>query len=249
VDTKNFAFELVEAKAATDGWQFSGYVSTYDLDDGGDIVEPGAFDRTLKERAFRPLLWGHDQRLPPIGMEKSLSIDEKGLLGTWDLLDTSLGTDVYRALKAGAIRSMSIGYQAMDYIMGDDGIRHLTDVELLESSLVNVPMNAAAVVTSVKAAVPEFKTDIPFADLLKQLDQWFTMSADEAKALIDRRGQDERKLSDAHLDSMRATVAAAEAYAKTMAALIDDAQRPPEALQRKQEQAERLARLKRLGVL
>lgn len=152
MDYKTFPFELVETKAGENGHEFSGYVSTFqNLDHGADIVETGAFDRTLRERDFRPLLWAHDDRLPPIGIEKSLVVDEKGLLGTWEILDSQLGRDVYAGLKAGAIRRMSMGYFAEKYEIDQDGIRHLQDVELLESSVVNIPMNEQAEITNVKA--------------------------------------------------------------------------------------------------
>jgi HK97 family phage prohead protease len=144
-------FELLETKAGKDGPEFSGYVSTFgNIDAGADVVLPGAFDRTLKERTFRPLLWGHQQSTPPIGTEKSLVPDSKGLLGTWELIDTQLGQDVYKALKRGALRSMSMGYVAVDAEFDSD-VRKLIDVELLESSLVNIPMNDAAVITAVKS--------------------------------------------------------------------------------------------------
>lgn len=152
MDFKTFDLTLVEAKAGDNGPEFTGILSTFgNVDEGGDVVIAGAFDRTLRERDFRPLLWAHDARLPPIGIEKSLVVDEKGLLGTWSLLDTALGSDVYKALKSGALRKMSMGYLPTVTEYDDQGVRKLIEVDLLESSVVNLAMNEQAEVTNVKA--------------------------------------------------------------------------------------------------
>ena len=151
VDYKAIPLEIVDLKAGQDGWSFSAYSSTFnDRDHGGDVILPGAFDRTLKSRKFRPLLWQHDMR-EPIGIEKSLVPDKKGLLGAWEIIDTQRGQDAYKLLKRGAIRSMSIGYVPEAFEFDDEGqTRVLKDIELLENSVVSIPMNDHATVQSVK---------------------------------------------------------------------------------------------------
>ncbi len=152
VDYKAIPLEVLELKADSDGWSFSAYASTFNTrDHGGDVILPGAFDRTLKSRSFRPLLWQHDMR-EPIGIEKSLVADRKGLLGTWEIIDTQRGADAYKLLKRGAIRSMSIGYIPGAFEFKDEGeTRVLKDIDLLENSVVSIPMNDGAQVQSVKA--------------------------------------------------------------------------------------------------
>lgn len=151
VDYKAIPLEVVELKAGSDGWAFSAYASTFnDRDLGGDVILPGAFDKTLKTNAFRPLLWQHDLR-EPIGIETSLKTDRKGLLGTWDLIDTQRGQDAYKLLKRGAVRSMSIGYIPEGFEFQDEGqTRVLKEIALIENSVVSVPMNPDARVQSVK---------------------------------------------------------------------------------------------------
>lgn len=145
-------FELVDLKATDGGGHtFTGYASTFgNVDQGGDVVMRGAFDATLDKRARRPLLWQHDLR-EPIGVEQSLKADDKGLLGTWKIVDTARGGDAYKLLKAGAIDSMSIGYVAEDVQFDDTGVRLLKSIDLLECSVVSLAMNEQAQVTSVKA--------------------------------------------------------------------------------------------------
>jgi Escherichia/Staphylococcus phage prohead protease len=159
LDYTSTPLELVEIKAGSDGtMQFSAYASTFgNVDHGGDVIEKGAFRDSLKARPFRPLLWQHDMARP-IGIEKSLREDSKGLLGTWELVDTVQGTEAYKLLKAGAVRSMSIGYiptkWEYEQDMGDGGpmdrTRILKSVDLLENSVVSLPMNEQAQVTNVK---------------------------------------------------------------------------------------------------
>ena len=152
---KSTPLELVEIKAGSDGsMQFTAYASTFNnKDHGGDVITKGAFSDTLAARKFRPLLWQHDMR-EPIGIEKSLKEDGKGLLGTWQLVDTQRGQDAYKLLKAGAVRSMSIGYIPSEFAFEDEGdTRVLNKVDLLENSVVSLPMNEQAQVQSVKEHV------------------------------------------------------------------------------------------------
>ena len=60
------AFEL---KTITDAGQVSGYGSVFgNVDQGGDVVEKGAFDTSLKARGMPVMLWGHDVYAPAIGV-------------------------------------------------------------------------------------------------------------------------------------------------------------------------------------
>lgn len=155
--------ELVEIKAGSDGkMEFSAYASTFgNKDHGGDIIKKGAFKDSLKARNFRPLLWQHNMD-QPIGIEKSLREDPKGLIGTWELVDTAQGNEAYKLLKAGAVRSMSIGYIPKDWEyerQGDEpewmASRILKAVDLLENSVVSLPMNEQAQVQNVKKMVED----------------------------------------------------------------------------------------------
>lgn len=151
-DYKTVPFELLELKESRDAWSFSGYASTFgNIDLGGDVVLPGAFAESLKVRPKPRLLWTHEQT-EPIGVPLSLKEDERGLRGEWKISKTTRGHDAYVLLKDGAIDSMSIGYVPVDSEFTNDGVRKLKSIDLLEVSLVAMPMNEEALVTSVKAA-------------------------------------------------------------------------------------------------
>jgi Escherichia/Staphylococcus phage prohead protease len=150
---KSVGFELEELKSrGDDGWSFTGYASTFgNVDEGGDVVLRGAFSNSLARRVPR-LLWQHDMH-EPIGKVIGLTEDDRGLHGEFKLSRTTRGHDAYQLLRDGAIDSMSIGYIPEDQEFDEkSGIRQLKAVELLEISLVSIPMNGEARITAVKAA-------------------------------------------------------------------------------------------------
>lgn len=150
---KSVAFHLEELKVRVDdGWSFTGYASTFgNLDQGGDVMCKGAFVNSLAHRVPR-LLWQHDTT-EPIGKVLHLDEDEHGLRGEFKLSRTVRGHDAYQLLKDGALDSMSIGYIPEEQDFDEkSGIRQLKSVDLLEISLVSIPMNEEARITAVKAA-------------------------------------------------------------------------------------------------
>jgi uncharacterized protein len=133
--------------------EFSGYLSVFDTEDlGRDVVEKGAFTKTIKERESVPLLWQHwpDE---PIGKLVDLSEDEKGLKVRGLInLAVKRGREAHALLKQGALTGMSIGYDAVK--ASDDKeakTRRLQEIKLWEGSVVTFPMNQAALVDMVKA--------------------------------------------------------------------------------------------------
>ncbi len=141
----------LEIKAVGEAGEFSGFASVYNtVDLGGDLVEPGAFSKSLSEQgAARPLLWSHNTA-EPIG-QVNLSDTREGLRVTGKIaLDVSRGKEIYSLLKQGIVRGLSIGYRTVQEKVLD-GVRHLRELKLFEVSLVTLPMCEAALVTSVKS--------------------------------------------------------------------------------------------------
>lgn len=136
---------------------FTGYASTFDLDLGGDIIERGAFAETLGNKPNKvKILWQHDIR-SPIGRPTVMREDEVGLYVEGRISKTTLGNDAMQLLMDGVIDSMSIGFMIPEGAQEtrDDGIRYIKQVDLMEFSLVTLPMNQAAVITAVKSLHPK----------------------------------------------------------------------------------------------
>ncbi len=123
--------------------KFAGYAAIFDAPDrGGDIVRKGAFARAAK--AGIPLLWQHDQNRR-IGYVESLSEDDRGLRVIAQIDDAGLDTDG-EAVRAGA--GLSFGYRVRAARRGE--FRELTDLDLIEVSVVSHPMQPLARVLAVE---------------------------------------------------------------------------------------------------
>ena len=130
---------------------FKGYASTYDKDLGGDIILPGAFAKTLSERADRvKVLWQHNE---PIGRPVKMYEDGKGLYVEAKISKTRLGDEALELMRDGVIDQMSIGYSVpqgkADY--DENGNRLIKELKLYEFSAVTFPMNEKAFITGVKS--------------------------------------------------------------------------------------------------
>lgn len=142
-----------------DEGQFVAYASVFgNVDSYGDIVEKGAFERTLKEwdakGATIPVLWGHDMNDPfaNIGGVVKAEEDDHGLKITGSLdLENPTAQQVYRLIKGRRTNTMSFAFSVLDSEQSKDG-NHLKDLELYEVSIVQVPANDQAQVLAVKAA-------------------------------------------------------------------------------------------------
>lgn len=157
---KTLDFAL-ETKAVGDEGTFEGYASTFgNVDQGGDVVEPGAFIEGLVKakadgRAI-PMLWQHKQD-EPIGVWDDISEDTKGLWVKGRLLIDAdpLAKRAHGLLKAKALGGLSIGYRTPAGGIAEDekrrGVYRLKKLDLREVSLVTMPMNVQARVTSVKS--------------------------------------------------------------------------------------------------
>lgn len=146
-----------DGKSVKEDGMFEGYASTFgNKDEGGDIVMPGAFAKSLTVRpaAKIKMLRDHDpSRL--IGVYKTVQEDGKGLHVEGKLIRTTKdGAESYDLMKEGALDSMSIGYRTVDseYDRQRDA-RLLKQLDLHEISLVAFPMNPMAEITTVKGAI------------------------------------------------------------------------------------------------
>lgn len=121
-------------------------------DSYNDIVQKGAFAKTIAE-SFRKVkhLWNHDMDRP-IGVPESMVEDAYGLLITSKVSDTALGRDTLTLIRDGVTDCNSIGYVPIKYAIDDqNGTRTLTELMLVEYSTVVFPANYGARTIGVKA--------------------------------------------------------------------------------------------------
>jgi len=134
-----------EALALTEGHEIAGYASYFGAcDQGGDVVEPGAFAGSLAALADRgqrvKMLWQHDPA-QPIGVWDVVREDGRGLYVKGHILsEIGRGREAAALIGAGAIDGLSIGYRTRRATKDSAGRRRLAEVELWEVSLVTFPM-------------------------------------------------------------------------------------------------------------
>jgi HK97 family phage prohead protease len=148
-------FIRLDLKQVEPDGTFSGYASLFNTEDmGRDIVLPGAFRDSLRERSSAgiKLLFQHKPD-EPIGIWESLKEDARGLYARGRLmLDVARAREVLALMRAGALDGLSIGFRA---VVGQrdakTGIRRLARVDLWEISIVTFPLLPDARVAHVKS--------------------------------------------------------------------------------------------------
>lgn len=156
---RDFKFKV---KTLTEEGEFEGYASTFgNVDLAGEVIEEGAFKKTLQEHSKFPLLWYHDPK-EVIGEVHAVE-DKRGLFVKGKII-TSLekGREIYELLKRGILSGLSIGYSVIKDEW-QNGVRKIKELKLWEVSLVVFPANPQARVSAVKAVVPY--QDLPLAPM------------------------------------------------------------------------------------
>lgn len=162
------SFAVSELKAVTEDapGTFEAIVSVFgNVDMGGDIVEKGAFAKSLKERGLPPLVWSHEWHTPPIGVtlaaeERDEGLYIKGRLFVGEGEDSPVARAVYTAMRSqdgngkAALREFSFGYQAVDYDIekeGDTQVRRLKEVDIFEAGPTLLGMNPETRLVGIKS--------------------------------------------------------------------------------------------------
>lgn len=222
----NFEFKVDDS--SPDG-SFSGYGAFFgNIDAYGDVIQKGAFKETLREwkksGASPPMLLNHGGGFfggspeddLPIGVWSSMEEDDKGLKVEGVLATkTRRGGEVYELMKMKprpAISGMSIGFRVKESAIGtkpDEPRRTIKKIDLFELSVVTMPANNKARVSSVKA-VDRVKSIRDFESFLRD-EGGFSNAA--AKAIASRGykatgPRDEDEANTAVIDALRRSIAA-----------------------------------------
>jgi HK97 family phage prohead protease len=181
-------FEIKDSETEDEYFKINAYGSTFgNTDLVNDVVEKGAFKKTLKKRMPK-LLWGHNMRDVPIGIIDNIKEDDNGLLFEARLPkdDAFVRDRLMPQIKIGSLNTFSIGYSVdLAETNQKTGLRKLKEVSLYEISLVTFPANEKAVLQSYKNVAPDL--NLPIADRDREWDgdkavkniRDFTQSTDE----------------------------------------------------------------------
>jgi HK97 family phage prohead protease len=154
IETK---FLPIEVKADSESGEIEGYGSVFDnVDDYGDVIAPGAFEKSIQSR--KPRMLRDHAPFKVIGVWDEVVEDRRGLKVRGRIVDTPLGRETRTLLAAGALDGLSIGYRTIDAEKSGNG-RLLKEVELWEVSVVTFPANEQARVDRVKSAIAALTYD------------------------------------------------------------------------------------------
>jgi len=128
-----------------------GYGSVFgNKDSDNDIIEKGAYKRTIKNNGSRvKYLYQHDIT-KPIGKMKELYEDEKGLVFFAEVPKTTFGNEVLELMKYGVIDENSVGIMPVKKDYDENGVRMIKEVKLYEISAVTIAANDEAKILEVK---------------------------------------------------------------------------------------------------
>jgi HK97 family phage prohead protease len=128
-----------------------GYGSVFgNKDSDNDIIEKGAYRRTIKNNGSRvKYLYQHDIT-KPIGRMKELYEDDKGLVFVAEVPKTTFGNEVLELMKFKVIDENSVGIMPVKKDYDENGIRVIKEAKLYEISAVTIAANDEAKILEVK---------------------------------------------------------------------------------------------------
>lgn len=181
--TKSLELTSSEIKMDGDSHTFSGYASVFGgIDSYGDRIQKGAYLKTLESRT-RPvqLRWNHYG--PVIGKWVEMKEDDHGLYVRGELTPGhSTAEDAYALLQHGSVDGLSIGYRVPKGGEEEkDGVNVLSEIELIEVSIVESPADLAATIGDVKSAIEGIETIKEYEAFLRDVGRF---SRADAKSLI-----------------------------------------------------------------
>lgn len=176
-EVKSFGFEV----KAIDDNHFEGYASVFgNKDSHSDIMQPGAFKKTLKEHKERvKVLWQHDPYMP-IGKPVHMEEDSGGLYVKAKISQTEEGKRALILMKDGVIDELSVGYNTVKETWDNaKQVRLLHEVKLWEFSPVTFASNGQAKITGVKS-IAALMDELKAGRMLSAKNEGLVKSAIEA---------------------------------------------------------------------
>ena len=184
----------IEVREYEEGMRFTGYAALFNSRSQPlpfiEVIEPGAFRRSIDSRNDIKLLWNHSTS-DVLGSTRAKTMklyeDANGLRVEADLPNTTLGRDAAELLRRGDVDSMSFGFSVPsggDEWSADGMTRTLKSVRLHEVSIVAFPAyTATAGTTSVRALEAVAKraqvSEDELADAMLKIEEGKTLTAEE----------------------------------------------------------------------
>jgi HK97 family phage prohead protease len=179
------------AQQATDIDEKSNTVVVYyaafgNVDNGGDMIMPSAFTKTIQERGpqGKDLIYHFKNHSEAISKPKELIADSYGLKAVVSFPNTTKGRDTIEEYKFGMWKYHSIGYSTVRQHKSK-AANELHELKLFEGGHVTWPMNEGAITETVDLkAMQDFINKSNATDEAIQLMQKLLQEFTELKSLI-----------------------------------------------------------------
>ena len=162
--------------------KIAGYANTTAKDRAGDIVTADAWAKGVDNFRRNPVLLYQHKHDCPIGKVNKITVDKKGIFveaAVSEAAESNHG--IQTLIKDGALKSFSVGFKVKDgkYNRDEDSM-YITDVELLEISVVSVPCNQDSLFSVRKS----FETDDDYTKFVDSFKSEESSTKEEKAAKI-----------------------------------------------------------------
>ena len=165
---KSFAFDEVKVEKSLDAngnevRKIKGYANKATIDRGNDLVLPEAYSKTMDEFMKNPLVFFNHDWDAPIGKISEFEIKNDGLYVTAIIAEgLDLANKVWKMIEQGILKAFSIGFipKEIDYDSAT-GAFIIKELELLEVSVVTIPMNAQSLFEMSKGMIKSITMNSP----------------------------------------------------------------------------------------
>jgi Escherichia/Staphylococcus phage prohead protease len=129
-----------------------GEISFLTPNPAGERIRPGAFAKSLRQRAAKiPLFRSHDHTRK-LGQSRSFSDDGTALIGEFAILPGEHGDLLLEDLRLGYLDGMSAGMRVLNATRGRDGATEVREAMLAECSVTALAAYEGAALLSVRNA-------------------------------------------------------------------------------------------------
>lgn len=211
-----------------------GYASKFgNVDQVGDVVEKGAFTKSIQQGASRVrFLWQHNKQ-EPIGVIQEIREDDHGLYIKAEFANTQRAQETRELMKMGALDSFSIGYRVpKDKIVVEQTkegqIQRLKEIHLFEVSVVTFPCNVEARLTGIKSSLEGRFADLTLEQqksvsdymeflVAKQMDD---AANDDDIAVVEPEAEPELPLNEPESEAAKAAAEAVQSELDHLFAIL-----------------------------
>lgn len=175
----NSSFETKAVSKGSKGLKIAGYANTTTKDRSGDVVTAEAWAKGIENFRRNPVMLYQHKHDCPIGKIEQIVVDKKGIYVEGLVSEAAEKTHgIHTLIRDGALKSFSVGFRILDgkYNSKDDSML-ITDVDLLEISVVSVPCNQESLFSLRKSFVTR-------EDYSSFVNKFAPITSEEAKKMM-----------------------------------------------------------------